>query len=654
MGYSIGYTQTKKKGTVAIIHTSFRRNGKVTSARCGAIENIEKLKIEKGTSFERYLKETADQIYSNWEKSLKITHTFVHREGEECTNAEVIYTSQMYLRNVFNAIGLDETLRDLKSLSKGKWKFDLAEVVFFLISKQIIDPKSKLDAFLKADEYLIKPNGLTIDSLYDSLDVLADHLDLINTKTYKKACKYLDKKSNLYFYDVTSINLSKYVKESEIVGFKKGKEGIFGPLVQIGLLCDSNGLLVGLLVFKGNASEQPSLKEQIINVFGIQKAKQIVLCTDAGLCSVSNKMLANRQFKGYIMAQPLTYKKVPEKIRDWAVDGNFEYKGQKYTINEILDEYKKALENKNDDEIRCLKNRVYSKSRWYITKVKIYSDGHEKLDSLIEATAKDKENKSIDRLKEKDIAVPEKKGKRTTSSQVEFAQRFVVTFCLKYYLKQLEDLENDIEKAQNAISTKKDISKRSSNDFTRLLERHAITSEGEVIEETATSLLTERIEYERSVLGIYCQATNLSDSPETLFFSSRGRWIIEDIFRENKTALGIRRVYLHTEKHIIGHFEMVFLANTVLRTLIYKLYNTLKMDCQIGKMDKQNEDYFSFDNICEELRKLKGFIQEDTNEVKCVNTLRAKNALNTLMAKTFKYSLTMSTRTLDEFMKFVK
>ena len=78
------------------------------------------------------------------------------------------------------------------------------------------------------------------------------------------------------------------------------------------------------------------------------------------------------------------------------------------------------------------------------------------------------------------------------------------------------------------------------------------------------------------------------------------------------------------------------------------------MNCQIGKMDKQNEDYFSFDDICEELRKLKGFIQEDTNEVKCVNTLRAKNALNTLMAKTFKYSLTMSTRTLDEFMKFVK
>ena len=176
MGYSIGYTQTKKKGTVAIIHTSFRRNGKVTSARCGAIENIEKLKMEKGAGFERYLKETADQIYSNWEKSLKTTHTFVRREGEECENAEV----------VFNAIGINETLGDLKSLSRGKWKYDLAEVVFFLVSKQIIDPKSKFDAFSKADEYLIKPDGLTIDSLYDCLDVLADHLDLINARTYKR------------------------------------------------------------------------------------------------------------------------------------------------------------------------------------------------------------------------------------------------------------------------------------------------------------------------------------------------------------------------------------------------------------------------------------------------------------------------------------
>jgi len=53
-----------------------------------------------------------------------------------------------------------------------------------------------------------------------------------------------------------------------------------------------------------------------------------------------------------------------------------------------------------------------------------------------------------------------------------------------------------------------------------------LMSTGEFFGETkmSLSLLTERIGYEKSVLGIYCQATNLSDFPETLFYSLRGRW----------------------------------------------------------------------------------------------------------------------------------
>ena len=76
-------------------------------------------------------------------------------------------------------------------------------------------------------------------------------------------------------------------------------------------MCDEWGLLIGLLVFKGSESEQETLKEQITKLYGSTKLKDVVICTDAGLCSLKNKRFSEHTFKGYITTQSLKKNKVP-------------------------------------------------------------------------------------------------------------------------------------------------------------------------------------------------------------------------------------------------------------------------------------------------------------------------------------------------------
>ena len=649
MAFSIS-DQVTKKGTKKKIHTSFRVNGRVSSATCGYIDNIEELKKEKGEKFDEYIKEEALRIYQEWKEQKKIKHTFTLIEGTELENYKEVYSSQIYLRKIWDSLGLPKLLNSIKADQKKKYKYDLNEVVFFLVTKQLIDASSKLKSYSKKEEYYFTPDDITLDSLYDCLDILADNSDYINLQTYKRALKYLDKKSRLYFYDATTVNFSQSVDESELIGIKKGKEGIYGPLVQIGYLCDEWGLLIGLIVFKGNRNEQGTLKEQITKIFEQNKLKDIVICTDAGLCSVSNKRYSESTFKGYITTQSLGKKKVPNAVREWAIGGTFKDNlGNEYTKEEIILRYEHAVEANDKELIKELLNKTYYKSKWYLTTVKIDKKGDETLSSIAKLDDSKIGKYSVSKLKEKDFKSNEKK----TSVKVKFEQRLIVSFNLKYYLRQLEELDKDKEKALKAIEKQATISKTNKKDYRRFIKEDCVDENGVILENNLATFLEDDYEFEKSLCGIYCQATNLDDKENVLYRATRERWIIEYSFRTAKTYLGMGNVYLRTPKHIIGHFELCFLSQTLLRIFEYKIFNQLGLnDVKVGKAN--NIPSLTQDKIIEELILLKAEISNDDKNNPCIRSLRAKNPINKLMADAFKFSLTMQVRPVDDIKKFLK
>ena len=643
-GYSYREEARKKDGNVIVVHTSYRKGSKVTSANCGIIRNIKELKEQHKDDFETFIDQEAKKLYIDWKKKQKTKHTITYYEDQETEDYNPYYSIQIYLRKIWNDLGLNKEFDSIKYLKKGKYRYDLNEIMFYLATKQIIDGSSKLDAYNKKHEYFFaSENKITLDSIYDSLDLLCEFQDQINLNTYKKACKYLSKNSKLYFYDVTSVNLTKNVKEGELIGLKQGKEGIYRPIIQIGYLCDEWGLLIGLLVFKGNKSEQSSLEAEIHNIFHDSKLKDIVICTDAGLCSIKNKRFAENKFKGYIVTQPLRGTKVPQIARDWAINDDFTDGVNTFKKDDIIKNYKKALEENDEQKAKELFYKTYYKSRWFKTTLKINYKGEETVDKL-EKFDKDRNNLTLSKIKDGDLKLPEK-GK---TIKVVFEQRFVASFQLKYYYSQLEQLEEDREKAEKALTEGKDVFGRSSKDYRRFLITRKADKNGECVEEIPTSFDLEKYKKEKELCGIYCQATNLDDEPSIIYQCSRERWVIEYAFRTSKTQLGMKKVYLRKTEHVKAHFEICFLSQLLLRVFIYKIVAEYK------KKHSDADFYLTQDMILDEIENMKFIIREDDSGQKCIFSQTKKNEINTFFAQAFKFSMTVQCRPYEVLNKFLK
>lgn len=658
MGFHI-VEEKRKNGVCLIVRSSFRdEHGKSTSKNCGVLGTVDDFKKQYGDNYKEEAKRQGEDIYNKWRKTNSDKFVFTVLADEDETEDNVFYSSQLYLRSVWNQLGLPKFLSNIKKDSKGKWKYDLDEVVFFLTSVQILNSSSKLSAFNSACNYLFKPNNLTIDSLYDCLDVLNKNVDYINNYTYKRVKKYLDKNSDLYFYDVTTVNMSQTVNENTLIGIKKGKEGIYGPLIQIGCVCDQWGLLVGLYVFNGRDSEQPSLKEQVELIFKSDKCKNVVICTDAGLCSAKNKRFLEQKFKGYIMTQPLSYKKVPDFIRTWATDTKFD--NVDMTKDEIIAKYDELKKDESDEGKKIAEafyNQVFYKSRWAISEAKIYADKNKKEENKYKSINGKKKNEKYDltKLKEEDFSVPKSKK----FIKITYNQRLVVTFSLKYYYEQFHKLEEDKAKALNAVENNYDIGNKSNNDYRRFVKSNKMTQNGEIAEEIANNFANEKYEFEKSLCGLYCQATNLDNTPAEIYHFSRNRWQIEYSFRTAKTFQGFGTVYLHKIEHIIGHFELCFLAQEVLKSLIYKVYNHIGYEgCMLGRRKsndtKYDPDDFTLDKIINELSYLKSVKMIDDKGREIAKSLAKKDVINTVLAEVFNLSVTKKGKPIKEMLNAVK
>lgn len=639
---------TTKKGTKYWVHVSYRKEGKPTSTNCGYIDNIEEIQKEHPNDFDEFIRSKGQEIFETWEASLGNKHSFTFSEASENEDAYIVNVGQCYLKKLWSTLGMEKLLDNIKPENHMKYKYDLNDVVFYLVSKQILDPTSKLQSFKDQEKFIFNPHLESIDPFYDCLSILAKNADNINLSTYKKASKYLQKSSKLYFYDVTTVNMSKTCPTNEIIGLKKGKEGIFGPLIQVGYLCDEWGLLIGLLVFNGSKNEQSTLEEQIKKIFDSSKLKNIVICTDAGLCSLKNKRYAERVFKGYITTQSLKKKKVPETVRKRALDYKYTVGDEKLTKEQIVEKYESLLEQNRLSEAEAIFNKTFFGSRRYKTKSQLSSENKEIVKSMTMAENSEVKSNSLAKVSEKDLNNI-KKGKPLT---IEFEQRLVLSFSLKYYYSQLKDLNNDAEKAKNAISNHININGSAKKDFKRFLTTTKTTSEGEIIEEIPTTFLEDVYNYEKSMCGLYCQATNLDDEESVIYSSARERWVIEDSFRTSKSDLNMSKVFLSNIDHIIGHFELCFLAQTLLKVFLYKIYNYLgEENSQIGRLKDNDLSSFTKNNILKELRDLTGMIKRDNDNVACVISTQKKNEINKVFAEVFKFSLTKHVTSLYELTK---
>ena len=523
---------SKSKNTINYyIIKDYTKNGKRSTKHVERIGNLEEVKKLAG-----------NQYYQDWLKDYVKKYNEEHCKKEIITikknNKKIIDSNinnkfnvgYLFLEKIYNQLKLKDICDNIQN--KYQFKFDLNEILSYLVFARIIYPASKLETYKQCQNFIEQPKFQLHDE-YRALSYLADNIDFIQEKIFENSKNVIKRNSEIIYYDCTN-----YFFEIELDDeFRKygiNKQHQPKPQVGMGLFMDGDGIPLSFNIYPGNQNEQKTLipeETKIVNNFKMDNTKMI-LCTDAGLASDEIKKYNIKDNRGFVITQSLKKLKESEKEKvfddnDWRLPGDLR---NVYNLNEI----------KNNEE---LKEKYYDKLFY-----KIISS----------------ETKSV-------------------------KQDLIVTFSFKFFDYNRNIRNSQIERAKKSIDTNQTTRKgKNQNDYRRFIVDTKSTDTGEVAENSNLSLDEDLIKQEEQYDGYYALTTNLVGDIEQILKITKGRWEIEESFRIMKTDFLARPVNLSREDRIKSHFLTCFMALLINRILEKKLdykYTTSEILKAIRNMD---------------------------------------------------------------------
>ncbi len=269
-----------------------------------------------------------------------------------------------FLENIYNELGLGDILRRIKSDSK--IEYDLNGLTKMFVFGRILVPQSKKKTFENKDKYLFPITTHEDErTIYRVLDVLSENSKkLQNRMNTKIKNSSIGRVTNLTYYDVTNYyfetmygddDVYELDENNEIVkdengkpiivekGFRKkgiSKENAKGPIVQMGLFIDNNGIPVSHKLFPGNTQDKTTFKNVLENDVDEMDLGKIVVVADNGMNTQENKYLIVDKGNSYIVSKSV--KKSWTKLGDWALDNNG-YTELKNFNGEVTFKYKSRI-----------------------------------------------------------------------------------------------------------------------------------------------------------------------------------------------------------------------------------------------------------------------------------------------------------------------
>lgn len=204
-----------------------------------------------------------------------------------------------------------------KKRTARKIKVDPCRVLELLVWNRLTNPASKKKAWEEKDRFPRKCN-FKLDDIYKSLTYYAENKDniikYINNTYEEKRGKRI--KSNLY-YDVTNY----YFEIEEEDDFRMrgvSKEHRPNPIVQMGLLLDSDGLPLNFELFSGNTIDSQTLLPVMKKSGFRNKKEKVIMVADKGLNCSDNIAACILDHNGYIFSQSV--RKAPKELKDWVLN----------------------------------------------------------------------------------------------------------------------------------------------------------------------------------------------------------------------------------------------------------------------------------------------------------------------------------------------
>ncbi len=503
----------------------YRQNGKVkqkTIEKLGYLEDLEKEYSDPIAHFKQVAKERSKSEIS--QKTLEL-NLLAKLPDQAALRKNLGYTVP---KSVYSLLGLRDYFQNKQRILNVD--YNLNSIFSLLTFNRFLFPSSKKNAF-ETKHSFFESFDFSLADVYRSLDYFAAYSNEIQRHLHSQVIQRVGRSNQLGYYDVTNYYFEipyededTYDEDGNMIkkGQKKrgpSKEHRKDPIIQMGLLMDSNGIPMAFNTFSGGESEKRALLPTIRRVKKDFALERIIVVADRGLNTSDNTtFLSGKNHDdmtgndGYVYGQSVL-----------GADKSF----KEWVLNQA--DYFTDKEKDKDGNIIFFKH----KSRVYAKKIQI---------------------KGTD-------------GKR--NRVMEIYQKQMVYYSEKYAKKQRKDRDKAVAKAKELINNPGKYTKATSIGASGYVNNIKFSKEtGEIPDGLLLSLNETKIQAEEKYDGYYSIVTSekhLSDVEIRDIY--KGLWEIEESFKIIKSEFKARPVYVKKDEHVEAHFLVCFVALVIMRVI---------------------------------------------------------------------------------------
>jgi transposase len=220
----------------------------------------------------------------------------------------VAFGCVLVIEALWERLGIGKELRDICKAKKIKVPYERA--LLAMVANRLCEPESKLGVWDRwlSKVYLPSCESLKLEQMYEAMDLLYDHRQLIEKNIFFHTANLFNLKVDLIFYDTTtaSFSIDQEDEDSEALNgavrkFGRAKEGTWSPQVVVALAVTREGLPVRCWVFPGNTTDVNTVEKVRSDLRGWSLGRALFVA-DAGINSQDNREELGRACGKYLLA----------------------------------------------------------------------------------------------------------------------------------------------------------------------------------------------------------------------------------------------------------------------------------------------------------------------------------------------------------------
>ncbi len=276
---------------------SYRENGKNKQkiiANLGRIDTISRKEVEN-------IVDKLVQIYD--------IKGYVNLNNVEEAPDKKNYGIKVIVDRLFERYEMDKFFEKMDK----KIRFDVEDLLKIMVMNRIIEPKSKLGIFNDLDYYGFKrideaetdEEGIALQWMYRTLDVLAQKKEELEKHLYRQRISLFNSVVDLVFYDVTTLAFeTQQTNELLQMGYSKDKKFNESQVV-LGMSIDRDRMPVSFDIYPGNTFEGHTFKDTIETMKKRYQLGKVIVVSDRGMMSRTNMEIVENSDYEFIVGKSI-------------------------------------------------------------------------------------------------------------------------------------------------------------------------------------------------------------------------------------------------------------------------------------------------------------------------------------------------------------